>query len=267
MRILLVEDEAQVASFIRRGLREVEYTVDVASDGEEGVFLAQTNDYDLILLDWKLPKLAGIDVLRQLREDGVTVPILILTGRDTLQDKVQGLDAGADDYLTKPFGFEELLARVRALLRRRGDMIPTVMRAGDLELDTLRHTVSRAGQKIELTGRAYELLEYLMRNVDRVVTRTMLAEHVWEHDFDPLSNVIDVHIARLRRRIDDDFDFKLLQTVRGKGYMLRAPSAEAAEAGEAADATDAADAGDSADEPAAPRRAPRGEGRSAANAT
>jgi len=229
MRILLVEDEPQVASFIRRGLREEQYTVDLAEDGEQGAFLAQTNEYDLILLDWKLPKMSGIEVLRNLREDGITVPILLLTGRDTVQDKVLGLDAGADDYLTKPFGFEELLARVRALLRRRGDMIPTALRVADLEFDSLRHGVSRAGQKIDLTGREYALLEYLLRNVDRVVTRTMLAEHVWEHDFDPLSNVIDVHIARLRRKIDHDHDIKLLQTIRGTGYILQTPASTADE--------------------------------------
>ena len=224
MRILLVEDESQVASFIRRGLREEQYTVDVAEDGEQGAFLAQTNEYDLIILDWKLPKMNGIDVLRALRADGITVPILLLTGKDTLQDKVVGLDAGADDYLTKPFGFEELLARVRALLRRRGDMIPTVLQVADLELDSLRHCVSRSGEKIDLTSREYSLLEYLLRNTDRVVTRTMLAEHVWEHDFDPLSNVIDVHVARLRRKIDHDHEAKLLQTVRGKGYILQSPA-------------------------------------------
>ena len=248
MRILLVEDESQVASFIRRGLREEQYTVDVAEDGEQGAFLAQTNEYDLIILDWKLPKMNGIDVLRALRADGVTVPILLLTGRDTLQDKVMGLDAGADDYLTKPFGFEELLARVRALLRRRGDMIPTVLQVADLELDSLRHCVSRSGHKIDLTSREYSLLEYLLRNTDRVVTRTMLAEHVWEHDFDPLSNVIDVHVARLRRKIDHDHDTKLLQTVRGKGYILQSPASvgearmHSLESGDPANARDSAGA-------------------------
>jgi DNA-binding response OmpR family regulator len=226
MRILLVEDEAQVASFIRRGLREEQYTVDVAVDGEEGIFVAQTNEYDLILLDWTLPKLSGIEVLQRLREDGITVPILLLTGRDTIKDKVTGLDAGADDYLTKPFGFEELLARVRALLRRRGDMIPTVLRVADLELDSLRHCVHRNGTRIDLTAREYSLLEYLLRNAGRVVTRTMLAEHVWEHDFDPMSNVIDVHVARLRRKIDQEFPVKLLETIRGKGYRMRGPATE-----------------------------------------
>jgi len=221
MRILLVEDDSRVASFIRRGLREEQFTVDVTGDGEEALFLAQTNDYDLMILDLLLPKRGGLDVLRTLRAERFRVPVLILTAKDELQDKVAGFNAGADDYLTKPFGFEELLARVRALLRRRGDMIPIVLQAADLELDTLRHRVTRAGHELSLTNREYALLEFLMRRVNEVVTRTMLAEHVWEHDFDPLSNVIDVHIARLRRKIDEDFSPKLLQTLRGKGYMLR----------------------------------------------
>ena len=223
MRILLVEDDARVASFIRRGLREEHYTVDSARDGEEALFLAQTGEYDLIILDLLLPKRNGLDVLRTLRTERVTVPILILTAKDDLRDKVAGLDAGADDYLSKPFGFSELLARIRALLRRRGDLVPTVLRGGDLELDTLRHQAKRAGRPLTLTNQEYALLEFLLRHQKQVVTRTMLAEHVWEHDFDSLSNVIDVHIARLRRKIDDGFPLKLLQTVRGSGYRLEAP--------------------------------------------
>jgi len=223
MRILLVEDDSRVASFIRRGLREEQYTVDVTGDGEEALFLAQTNDYDLMILDLLLPKRSGLDVLRTLRAERISVPVLILTAKDEPEDKVTGLNAGADDYLTKPFGFEELLARLRALLRRRGDMIPTVLRAGDLELDTLRHRVTRRGQELVLTNREYALLEFLLRHTNQAVTRTLLAEHVWEHDFDPLSNVIDVHIARLRRKIDDGFSPKLLHTLRGKGYMLQLP--------------------------------------------
>ena len=223
MRVLVVEDDAQVASFIRRGLREEQYTVDLAADGEEALFLAGIGEYDLVILDWRLPKRNGIEVLEGLRADGVTVPILMLTARDELKDKISGFNAGADDYLTKPFSFEELLVRVRALLRRRGDLTPTVLTIADLELDSLKHRVTRAGQKLELTNREYALLEYMMRNAGRVVSRTMLAEHVWEHDFDPLSNVIDVHIARLRRKIDNSFEPKLLQTVRGSGYILQAP--------------------------------------------
>jgi DNA-binding response OmpR family regulator len=220
MRILLAEDDVQVARFIRRGLREEQYAVDVAPDGEEALFMAQTGEYDLILLDWLLPKRDGIDVLRALRSQGVTVPILVLTGRGELRDKVEGLDAGADDYLTKPFRFEELLARVRALLRRRGDLVPTLLRVADLELDGLRHRVERGGREIPLTNREYALLDHLMRHAGEVVTRTALSEHVWEQSFDPLSNVIDVHVARLRRKIDDGFALRLLRTVRGKGYVL-----------------------------------------------
>lgn len=221
MRILVVEDDARVASFVRRGLREEHYAVDVARDGEQALFLAQTNDYDLMVLDLLLPKRGGIEVLRTLRAERVTVPILILTAKDEPQDKVAGLDAGADDYLTKPFAFEELLARVRALLRRRGDLMPTLLRADDLALDTVRHRATRAGRELVLTNREYALLEFFLRHADAVVTRTMLAEHVWEHDFDPLSNVIDVHVARLRQKIDDGSG-KLLHTVRGQGYVLRA---------------------------------------------
>jgi len=222
MRILLVEDDARVASFIRRGLREEHYTVDVARDGEQALFLAQTGEYDLMILDLLLPKRGGLDVLRTLRAERVTVPILILTAKDEPRDKVSGLEAGADDYLTKPFAFAELLARVRALLRRRGDLVHTTLRANDLELDAMRHRVIRGGRELLLTNREYALLEFLLRHTNHVVTRTMLAEHVWEHDFDPLSNVIDVHIARLRQKIDEGFSRKLLRTIRGRGYMIQA---------------------------------------------
>ena len=223
MRILLVEDDARVASFIRRGLKEENYAVDLAKDGEEAVYMGQTGVYDLMILDLLLPKKSGLEALRALRAERVTTPTLILTAKDEVEDRVRGLDAGADDYLTKPFGFEELLARIRALLRRRGDMVPTLLKVGDLELDTLRHKARRTGKELELTSREYALLEYLLRHANRVVTRTMLAEHVWEQDFDPLSNVIDVHIARLRRKIDDGFRKKYLQTLRGTGYMLKDP--------------------------------------------
>jgi DNA-binding response OmpR family regulator len=227
MRILLVEDDTRVASFIRRGLREENYTVDVAPNGEDALFLAQTGEYDLLILDLMLPKRNGLDVLRTLRSEGSTVAVLILTAKDELQDKVTGLDAGADDYLTKPFGFDELLARVRTLLRRRGSLTPTVLKAADLELDVMRHRATRSGKALSLTGREFALLEFFLRHANQVVTRTMLAEHVWEHDFDPLSNVIDVHIARLRRKIDGGFKPKLLQTIRGRGYMIQAPQSRA----------------------------------------
>ena len=226
MRILLVEDDPRVASFIRRGLREERYTVDVAKDGEQALFLAETGEYDLIILDIMLPKRDGLEVLRKLRGDHVDVPVLILTAKDELQDKVTGLNAGADDYLTKPFGFDELLARIRALLRRRGDLLPTILRAADLELDVLRHRATRKGQPLVLTNREFALLEFLLRHPNQIVTRTMLAEHVWEHDFDPLSNVIDVHIARLRRKIDESSTPKLLETIRGSGYILKSPNDE-----------------------------------------
>ena len=220
MRILLVEDDSRVASFIRRGLREENYSVDLAADGEQALFLGQSEKYDLMILDLHLPKRSGHEVLRTLRAERVTVPILILTAKDGLEDKVAGLDAGADDYLTKPFGFEELLARVRALLRRRGDMVPSVLRMADLEMDTLKRRVTRRDKEIILTNREYALLEFFMRHPDQGVTRSLLAEHVWGYDFDTFSNVIDVHIARLRRKIDDDFSPKLLQTLRGSGYKL-----------------------------------------------
>jgi DNA-binding response OmpR family regulator len=220
MRILVVEDDAQVASFIRRGFREQQFAVDVALDGEQALFMAQTAACDLIVLDWQLPKFSGIDVLRTLRAQGVPVPVLVLTGRGDEPDKVQGFDAGADDYLTKPFKFEELLARARALLRRRSSLMGSLLRVGDLQLDSRSRRVTRGQVSIQLTNREYELLEYLMRHPGEIVTRTQLAEQVWEQSFDPFSNVIDVHVARLRRKIDHDFTPPLLSTVRGKGYTL-----------------------------------------------
>ena len=224
MRILLVEDDPRVASFIRRGLREEQYTVDLAKDGEEALYQGQGGQYDLIILDLLLPKKNGLEVLKNLRQERITIPILILTAKDEPKDKVAGLDAGADDYLTKPFGFEELLARIRALLRRRGDLTPTILKAGDLEMDTLRHRVTRSGKELLLTNREYNLLEFFLRHPRQVVTRTLLAQQVWDQDFDSFSNVIDVHVARLRRKVDDDFSVKLLHTVRGSGYRLEVPS-------------------------------------------
>ncbi len=226
MRILLAEDDSRVASFVRRGLREEQYAVDVATDGEKALSMAQTGEYDLIILDLMLPKKEGMEVLRTLRASKVGTPVLILTAKDKPKDKVEGLNAGADDYLTKPFGFEELLARVRALLRRRGDMVPTVLTAGDLQIDTLKHKVSRGGKELDLTNREYALLEFFLRHANEVVTRTKLSENVWEADFDTFSNVIDVHIARLRQKINDGFSLKLLDTIRGRGYILQIPETE-----------------------------------------
>jgi DNA-binding response OmpR family regulator len=221
MRILLAEDDSRVASFVRRGLREEQYAVDVATDGEKAFLMAQTGEYSLIILDLMLPKKDGMEVLRTLRASKCGTPVLILTAKDKPKDKVEGLNAGADDYLTKPFGFEELLARVRALLRRGGNMAPTVLAAGDLQMDTLKHKVRRGGKEIDLTNREYALMEFFLRHPNEVVTRTTLSEQVWEADFDTFSNVIDVHIARLRQKINDGFSSKLLQTVRGRGYILQ----------------------------------------------
>ena len=220
MRILVIEDEKKIASFIKRGLKEEGHMVDVAYDGEEGYQLSGENDYDLILLDIMLPKRDGISLCRQLRDDGVTTPVLMLTAKDSVQDKVTGLDSGADDYLTKPFAFEELLARIRALMRKRSPLA-TKLQAGDLVLDLISHRVTRAGKEILLTMKEYALLEYLMRNAGTVVTRTMITEHVWDIDFDTSTNVIDVYINYLRNKIDSGQQKKLIHTVRGRGYLLK----------------------------------------------
>ena len=223
MRILLVEDDSRVAGFIRRGLKEENYAVDLAKDGEEAQYLAQTQEYDLMILDLLIPKKSGLEVLKELRKTGIKVPVLILTAKDEPRDKISGLDAGADDYLTKPFDFEELLARIRALLRRRGDLVPSVLRALDLEMDTIHHKVTRKGRLIELTNKEYALLEYFLRHPNQVINRSMISDHVWDQDFDTLTNVIDVQVARLRRKIDDGFSPKLIQTLRGRGYRLEIP--------------------------------------------
>ncbi|HEX9871075.1 MAG TPA: response regulator transcription factor [Candidatus Tectomicrobia bacterium] len=221
MRILVVEDEQKVASFIKKGLEEEGYAVDVAADGEEGLALGLARVHDLIVLDIRLPKLDGLRVLQALRQDHVTAAVLLLTVRATIEDKVLGLDAGADDYLTKPFAFQELVARVRALLRRRAEVEPTVLRIGDLRLDPARRTVTRGGEKIDLTPREFALLDYFMRNPGRVLTRTMIAEHVWDYSFDTSTNVIDVYVNYLRKKIDSGREPKLLHTMRGVGYVLK----------------------------------------------
>jgi len=221
MRILVVEDEKKLASFIRRGLKEKKYAVDVAQDGNEGLFLAEVNTYDLIILDVMLPQKDGISICRELRKKRNDVPILMLTARDDVEDKITGLDAGADDYLTKPFAFGELLARARALLRRKQDKKTTKLKIADLELDQLTHRVARAGKTIELTSTEYALLEYLMLNANEVVTRTMISEHVWNDDFDSFSNVINVYINYLRKKIDSGFEKKLIHSIRGTGYILK----------------------------------------------
>jgi heavy metal response regulator len=222
VRILVVEDEKKVASFIKKGLEEEGYAVDTATDGEEGLAMSLAQVYDLIILDIRLPKRDGLQVLKALRQDKVMTAVLLLTVRATIEDKVLGLDAGADDYLTKPFAFQELVARVRALLRRRVETAPTVLQVGDLTLDPARRTVSRGGEKIDLTPREFALLDYFMRNPGRVLTRTMIAEHVWDYSFDTLTNVIDVYVNYLRKKIDAGRESKLLHTMRGVGYVLKA---------------------------------------------
>jgi heavy metal response regulator len=222
VRLLVVEDEKKVASFIKKGLEEEGYAVDIAPDGEEGLAMSLAQVHDLIILDIRLPKLDGLQVLKVLRQEKVMSPVLLLTVRATIEDKVLGLDAGADDYLTKPFAFQELLARVRALLRRRKAADPAILQLADLSLDPARRTVSRGAERIDLTPREFALLDYLMRNPGRVLTRTMIAEHVWDYDFDTSTNVIDVYINYLRKKIDTGREPKLLHTVRGVGYVLKA---------------------------------------------
>lgn len=224
MRILVVEDEEKIASFIERGLKEHHYTVDVGRDGEEGQYLADVNAYDLILLDIMLPKKDGVSICRELRQRKNATPILMLTARDAVTDKVSGLDAGADDYLTKPFSFSELLARIRALLRRGREEKVDVLRIADLEMNLLNHEVRRGEQDIKLTSKEYGLLEYLMLHANQVVTRTMISEHVWKEDFNSFTNVIDVHIRYLRNKIDKPYPTKLIHTVRGTGYILKEAS-------------------------------------------
>jgi heavy metal response regulator len=221
MRILVIEDEAKIAQFIKRGLKEEGYAVDVANDGEEGHFLLSSNDYDAIILDLMLPKIDGLTLCRTLRKEGNQTPIIMLTAKDTVKDKVKGLDSGADDYLPKPFAFEELLARVRVLLRKKDSRVQTQLRVGNLSLDLLTHKVTRDEREIDLTVKEYALLEYLMRNAGNIVTRTMISEHVWDISFDTFTNVIDVYINYLRNKIDSGFADKMIHTVRGKGYFLK----------------------------------------------
>jgi len=221
MRILLVEDEKKVASFIKKGLEEEFYSVDVAYDGKEGQRLALTEEYDLIILDIMLPFKDGFTVLKELRNEKISIPVLFLTAKDTLSDKVQGLDSGADDYLPKPFAFEELLARVRALLRRTTAEKNLILKALDLSLDIQTHSVTRNNIEISLTPKEYSILEYLLRNKNRVISRTMLSEHVYDYHFDSDTNVIDVYINKLRNKIDKGFDVSIIHTIRGVGYMIK----------------------------------------------
>ncbi|MGC8780103.1 MAG: response regulator transcription factor [Anaerolineae bacterium] len=223
MRVLIVEDERKVSAYVKRGLEEQGYAVDTAYTGRDALDWAEAAPYDLIILDILLPELDGLSVCRELRRRGFRTPILMLTARDAVDDRVAGLDAGADDYLVKPFALKELLARLRALTRRAAntDKSP-VLQVADLSLDTLTHRVKRGGKTIELTAKEYAVLECLMREPERVLSRTMIAEHVWNYDVFNQSNVVDVYIRNLRRKIDDGHDLKLIHTVRGAGYRLSA---------------------------------------------
>jgi two-component system OmpR family response regulator len=223
MRVLLIEDDRQTADYLRKALGEVGAVTDYAADGREGLLLAAGGDYDALILDRMLPSLDGLAILRTLRASGNQTPVLILSALGEVDDRVEGLRAGGDDYLVKPFAFSELHARLEALLRRgSGEAPETRLRVGDLEMDLLKREVVRAGRPIQLQPREFRLLEYLMRHAGQVVTRTMLLEQVWDYHFDPQTNVIDVHISRLRGKIDRDFDAALLHTVRGAGYMIQA---------------------------------------------
>ncbi len=222
MRILLVEDEPKVSGFVERGLIAERYAIDVVADGRDGLEMAQTYPYDLIILDLMLPRMDGREVLQRIRRNDTCVPVLVLTARDTVEDKVRLFESGADDYLTKPFAFAELLVRAKALLRRGPVNRSSTLMVGDLELDRLTQQVKRGGKRIELTAKEYSLLEYLMQNVERVLSRNMIIEHVWDQSFDGITNIVDVYVRHLRSKVDDGHEGKLIRTVRGAGYMIRA---------------------------------------------
>lgn len=221
MRILVVEDEKKVLSFIKRGLEEEKYDVDTAMDGEDGLKLALDKPYDLIVLDWMLPKKDGLTMVKELRQKKALIPVLMLTAKDSVEDIVAGLDSGSDDYLTKPFAFAELLARVRALLRRAEQERGAEIHFADLRLDPVTHKVWRKDKEVVLTAKEYGLLEYFMRNPNQVVTRTMIADHVWDYTFDSFTNIIDVYVNYLRKKIDRGSEKKLIHTVRGVGYIFK----------------------------------------------
>jgi len=222
MRILVVEDESRIADFLSRGLVSAGYAVDVAATGGSAIDMIHSTDYDMVILDLGLPDVDGLTVLQKIRNRKVSPPVLILSARDAVDDRVKGLEGGADDYLVKPFAFVELLARVRVLLRR-GQPTPEKLQVGDLSLDCIRRKVSRDGENIELAPKEFSILEYLMRNRGRPLSRTMIVEHVWDMDYDGLTNIVDVYIRHLRSKIDDKWQHKMIQTVRGIGYMLDTP--------------------------------------------
>ncbi len=223
MKILIVEDEQKTGDYLKQGLSEAGFVADLARDGVDGLHLALTGDYDLVVLDVMLPRLDGWQVLREIRQKGKHLPVLFLTARDQVEDRVKGLEYGADDYLVKPFAFSELLARVRALLRRGRTSEPELLQVADLELDLLRRRVTRAGRRIDLTAKEFALLELLLRRQGEVLPRSLIASQVWDMNFDSDTNVIEVAVRRLRAKIDDDFETKLIRTVRGMGYVLEIP--------------------------------------------
>jgi two-component system copper resistance phosphate regulon response regulator CusR len=225
MRILLLEDEPKVSALVKRGLTAERYAVDISADGREGLEYAEAYPYDLILLDLMLPSLSGVEVLQRIRRTNQYVPILVLTARDSVDDKVKLFEIGADDYLTKPFAFAELLVRVKALLRRGPVNRSSTLRIGELELDRLTQQVKHHGKRIDLTAKEYSLLEYLMQNPDRVLSRNMIIEHVWDQSFDGITNIVDVYVRHLRSKIDEGAEARMIRTVRGTGYMIRSENA------------------------------------------
>jgi len=223
MRLLLVEDDLKIASFVLKGLKESGFAVDHAADGEDGLHLALNEPYDAAIIDIMLPKLDGLTLIEEIRRQKVNIPVIILSARRTLDDRIKGLRTGSDDYLTKPFSFSELLARIQALIRRATRTTePTRLTVGDLSVDLLTREIVRAGKKIDLQPREFALIEYLMRNAGRVISRTMILEHVWDYSFDPQTDVVNVLVCRLRDKVDRDFDEKLIHTIRGVGYVLKA---------------------------------------------
>jgi two-component system copper resistance phosphate regulon response regulator CusR len=223
MRILIVEDEPKLSAFVKRGLTAERYAVDTIGDGATGLEYAETYPYDLIIMDLMLPAMSGEDLLQRVRRRNSCVPVLVLTARDAVQEKVKLFDLGADDYLTKPFAFAELLVRVKALLRRGPVNRASTLRVGELELDRLTQQVKRGSKRIDLTAKEYALLEYLMQNADRVLSRNMIIEHVWDQSFDGITNIVDVYVGHLRSKVDDGFTSKMIRTIRGTGYMIRGP--------------------------------------------
>ena len=225
MRVLLVEDDLKIASFILKGLKEAGFAVDHAADGEDGLHLALYEPYDAAIIDIMLPKRDGLSLIEELRRQKINTPVLILSAKRSVDDRIKGLQSGGDDYLIKPFAFSELLARVNALIRRAsGSAEPTGLTVGDLTLDLLKREVRRSGEKIDLQPREFALLEYLMRNKERVVSKTMILEHIWDYHFDPQTNVVDVLVSRLRSKVDKDFSEKIIHTIRGMGYVLKSSS-------------------------------------------